>query len=172
MKKGFFEKREPKIGQPAPQCSTLLTGDPKPKCTSTALQIVVSESSKNVLRLVSNKIEGRFLEAVCPCAAGDVLLTADCFATVPDQSNPELCTRCLCRCANKMQCKVCGTTFCSQTCTDLSSAGSNCSYLLLFHVGERFHTELELSGTPTCRTYCGMLCCEGNTRWRISSVSQ
>jgi hypothetical protein len=136
MKKGFFEKRDSRREQPPPQCSTLHKGEsnPKIKCISTTLQFVVSKSSNNMLRLVSNKSEGRFLEAACPCAAGNVLLTADCFATVPDQSNPELCTRCLRRCANKVHCKVCGITFCSQTCTDLSSAGSTHSYLVFIQL--------------------------------------
>ncbi len=132
MKKGFFDqpKRAP---QSSTKSSPLHKGDTntKPKFLSKNLQIVVSKSSNDMLLLASNKTEGRFLAAVRPFAAGDVLLTADCFATVPDQSNPELCTRCLCRCAKKMQCKECGTTFCSQTCTDLSSAGSNRSYLSL-----------------------------------------
>ncbi len=131
MKKGFFQQ-ESKRKQPALQCPPLQNGsNQNVRCTSQYLQNIVSESSKNMLKLGSNQVEGRFLEALCSFAAGDVLLTADYFATVSDQSNPELCTRCLCRCAKRERCAVCGCTFCSKTCKDLSSAGLRLSNITL-----------------------------------------
>jgi hypothetical protein len=143
MKKGFFSsKNEAKNGKPAPmqednnqkKCDG--EGGQNRKCLSHHLQVVVSESSSKRVKLVSsNKVEGRFLEAVSSFAAGDVILTADYFATVSDQSNPELCTRCLCRVKKeRCVCGVCGSTFCSQNCKDLSSAGSNLSNPILIFI--------------------------------------
>jgi hypothetical protein len=116
MKKGFFAKKS---------SPTELNDRSKsiPDVVNKRLNVLVSESSKDSLELFCDKQQGRYLVAKRRFEPGEVLMTAQYFATVAIQNNADICSRCLSHGKGETNCQLCGSTFCCKSCFDLFSAG-------------------------------------------------
>ena len=81
---------------------------------------LVELSSSGALRAEASPGAGRCLVACRQAAAGDVLLQADCYATVTAETmTMDACSRCMARLpGGGARCKGCGTHFCAASCLE------------------------------------------------------
>ena len=118
MKKGFFGN-----GGKSSQAARKEEPSSKAAFVSDRLKLLVSQSSAGSLRVESDKLQGRYIVADRNFNPGEVLMTAQYFATVPVHSSTDLCTRCLSHCRKVKHCQRCAAVFCSEDCFNESSAG-------------------------------------------------
>ena len=124
MKKGFFSKSKPTEPKelPKPIASTEIT-------ISNRLKSLVSGSSRNALELAHDNKQGRYVVVKRSFEPGEILMTAQYFATVAIQSRVDICSRCLGLCKSGTRCQLCGSMFCSKSCFDFCSAGFEISFV-------------------------------------------
>ena len=107
---------------------------------------LVSKSSNGSCALSHRDGEGRLLVATRNVSAGEILLTAEYFATVAAEGSTDICSRCFRR-GSTAACKGCGSCYCSSDCLNMAGPGDHC-----FPLG-RLQSQALTPPTPAaCRT--------------------